>query len=36
MSRGDKGMSSVSRIIRDAIKDGQIKSVDPTTAPRYL
>ena len=31
-----KGMSSVSKIIRDVVKDGQIKSDDPNTAPRYL
>ena len=32
----DKGISSVSRIIRDAIEDGQIKHLDPNTAPRYF
>ena len=32
----EKGMSSASRIIRDALEDGQIKPVDPNTASRYL
>lgn len=32
----DKGISSASRIIRDTLESGQIKPVDPNTAPRYL
>jgi len=32
----DIGISSVSRIIRDAMEDGQIKHLDSNTAPRYF
>lgn len=32
----DKGISSASRIIKDAIDSDMIKALDPDTAPRYL
>ncbi len=32
----DKDISSVSRIIKDALDADMIKASDPNTAPRYL
>ena len=32
----EKGISIVSRIIRDSIEAGKVKAQEPDTAPRYM